>query len=122
MLIAILIRGPNLRLQALAARVLKNTLRLGYKTGKKDIILKLKEEVQEFEEAKPTDLVLIDVIADIEFNHKFVDKFERYLKGTEVMELIDIIFVCLSRLVSLGVNIPKAIFIKLRYNGLRKPK
>lgn len=101
-----------------------NAIRLGYKDLSKEATIKhLVGEIEEIKKANPSpENVLIKYISCTESDSSFVDKYEKYIKDTEVCELLDMIFVSLTRLFEIGISINYAVKCKLRYNRLRKVK
>jgi hypothetical protein len=102
----------------------QNAMRLGYVDLTKDATIDhLQSEIEEIKESrKSPEHGVIRLINAIEDDEHFVTMFDMHCKGSEVFELIDIIFVALTRLYKIGVAVNTAVKCKLRYNRLRKSK
>ncbi len=102
----------------------QNAMRLGYTDlGKQETIDHLVSEITEIRDSrKSPENAVIRLIHCTEDDEHFIKMFNKHCKGSETMELIDIIFVSLTRLFKIGVSVNYAIQCKLRYNKLRKRK
>jgi len=91
-----------------------------------NIIVKLKEEVSEFEEATTTARtadgeLLKCCIEDIDIaGDEWIQAFEYGVKNTTGDELADVIIIALGGAVEMGIDIESHLMAKLRYNEVRK--
>ena len=102
----------------------KNAKRLGYTDLSKEAIIEhLQGEIEELKVSrKAPDNIILKFLSCQEDDNKFMEIYEDRVKDSEVCELLDFIFVSLTRLFELGISINYAIRCKLRYNKLRSVK
>lgn len=104
-------------------KVYNNTKRLGYDCDKNSITEKLLEEVEEYRESKKLkSQALVRLVKDSLCDKAFMSMYEKYIKDTEPCELVDFIFIALSRLKELNIDPQLMIETKEKYNRFRKRK
>lgn len=107
-------------LTKLALRCNVNAKRLGYKTDRKNTIKALKNEIKELKRAKRLmDCSAPYKISCIRDNKKFIEQYEKFLKGTIHDELPDIILPALSLADKEKIDIETDVMNKIRYNEYR---
>lgn len=108
-----------MNLKSLQKNTYANTINLGYKVNKITTCDKLNEELTEFETAKHGDIKKAYQLSYVKDDKEFKRIFETHIKGTELDEIPDMIFVMLSYCEEHNIDFETLAKIKNRYNKLR---